>query len=601
MTDTKGLPLRSEVPIQETWDLSALFPTLEAYEAALDKVKSQGANFAAKWQGKIADAKAADLVTMLNEYEELYDLLIKVGTYSSLETSADMTDAAAQTREMNASAAFSRMQADLTFMSNDLMELDESVLDAIADLEAEYKMFVSDLKIQKQHRLEPETERVLAALGQTLNTPYTGYSITKLADMSFDDFEVDGKSYPNSYVLFENHYGRNTDTGIRRGAFDSFSRGLERYINTTANYYNSQIQKEKTMATLRGYDSVIDYLLEGHKIPRELYDRQIDVIMEELAPHMRRYAGLLKEQYGLDEIRYADLKLELDPDFSPDITIEESQPYMEGALSILGDEYLELVKRNYSERWTDFANNKGKSTGGFCATPYNSHSFILLSWNGKMSELFTLAHELGHAGHFMLSGLRRKPLNWDPSMYFVEAPSTCNEMLLGNYLLEQNKNERFQSWVRASLVTNTYYHNFVTHLLEAAYQREVYRLVDEGQNLQAADFSRIFREQLTKFWGDTVVLDEGAELTWMRQPHYYMGLYSYTYSAGLTISTVAGKRILNEGQAAVDDWLEALYAGGSVTPVEFANLAGVDITTDRALKEAVAYIGELIDGINIYK
>lgn len=186
-------------------------------------------------------------------------------------------------------------------------------------------------------------------------------------------------------------------------------------------------------------------------------------------------------------------------------------------------------------------------------------------------------------------------------MYFVEAPSTCNELLLGNYLIEQNKDERFQSFVRSSLVTNTYYHNFVTHLLEAAFQREVYLLVDQGHNLQAHDFNRIFKEQLELFWGDAVVLDEGAELTWMRQPHYYMGLYSYTYSAGLTISTVAANRIVSEGQVAVDDWLNAINAGGSVDAEGFANLAGVDITTDEALKSTIAYIGELIDGIQIFK
>lgn len=493
------------------------------------------------------------------------------------------------------------MQAELTFLENDLMDLDEAVLDEIVAQEAEYKMFILDIKVRKAHRLHPETEKVLASLQQTLSAPYEGYNITKLADMQFKDFEVHGKHYPNSYVLFENKYGQETDTDVRRGAFKSFTEGLQGYINTTANYYNTQIQQEKTMATLRGYDSVIDYLLQEQNVPRELYDRQIDVIMEELAPHMRRYAKLLQEQYDLDEMRYADLKLELDPTYSPEIDIPASQPYMEGALGVLGEEYLELVKRNYEERWTDFASNRGKSTGGFCSTPYNSHSFILLSWSGKLGELFTLAHELGHAGHFMLSGRRCKLLNWRPSMYFVEAPSTCNEILLGNYLLEQNNDERFQSWVRASLVTNTYYHNFVTHLLEAAYQREVYRLVDQGMNLQAEDFSRIFREQLERFWGDAVVLDEGAELTWMRQPHYYMGLYPYTYSAGLTISTVAGKRIREEGQPAIDDWLRAIYAGGSVDALEFADLAGVDIRTDRALKEAIAYIGELIDGIKIYK
>lgn len=597
MDKKKTLPLRSEVPVEETWDLTAIFPNMEAYEKARDEIQEIGKVFVETWRGHITKSDPKRLIQLFEDYERLLEKAILLMTYDSLETSADMTNQAAQAREMNSSALMSRLMADLSFFENDLCDVEEDTLDGVVELDSEYKQFIHSIKLQKAHRLHPDTERTLAALGQTLRAPYSGYNITKLADISFDDFEAGGESYSTSYVLYENHYSHETNTDVRRGAFRSFSDGLQKYINTTANYYNTQIQKEKTLATLRGYDSVFDYLLAEQKVPKDLYDRQIDVIMEELAPHMQRYAKLLGQRHGLDEVRYADLKLELDPEFSPGITIEESKSYMRGALSVMGEDYLDLVERSYDERWVDYANNKGKSTGGFCSTAYNLHSFILLSWTSKMGELFTLAHELGHAGHFMLSNRKRKLLAWNPSMYFVEAPSTINEMLLGNYLLSQNSDSRFQSWVRATLVTNTYYHNFVTHLLEAAFQREVYRLVDQGQNLQADDFNRLFREQLEKFWGDAVVLDEGAELTWMRQPHYYMGLYSYTYSAGLTIATVASQRILNEGEAAVKDWLNALYAGGSVTAEEFAELAGVDISTDKALKETVAFIGSLIDGI----
>lgn len=600
MEKSKGLPLRSEVPIEETWDLTALFKTVEAFEAAFGEVKEEAKAFVSRWSDKIQNCAASELVTMLGEYEAFMEKLIHVGNYSSLQTSADITDQDAQARDMKVGAAMNQISADFTFLENGLMDRDEATLDEVAALENEYSMYIADLKEQKAHRLHPETERALSALGQVLSAPYGGYNMTKLADMSFPSFEADGQTHENSYVLYENVYSHASSTALRRGAFESFNQGLKNHIYTTANYYNTQIQKEKTLATLRGYDSVFDYLLAEQKVDRELYDRQIDVIMTELAPHMRRYAALLKEQYGLNEIRYADLKLELDPSFSPEITIEESKPYMTGSLAVLGEEYLELVERSYTERWVDFAANKGKSTGGFCASPYGAHSYILLSWNGKMSELFTLAHELGHAGHFMLSHENHKLLNSNPSMYFVEAPSTCNEMLLGNYLLKQNDDPRFQSWVRASLVSNTYYHNFVTHLLEAAFQREVYRLVDEGQNLQAEDFNRIFREQLELFWGDAVILDEGAELTWMRQPHYYMGLYSYTYSAGLTIATVASQRMLEEGQPAIDDWLRAIKSGGAVSPLEFATIAGVDVSSDAALKRAIAFIGELIDGIQIF-
>ena len=180
-------------------------------------------------------------------------------------------------------------------------------------------------------------------------------------------------------------------------------------------------------------------------------------------------------------------------------------------------------------------------------------------------------------------------------MYFVESPSTINELLLSGYLEKTSTDPRFRRWVLGNMVGKTYYHNFVTHLLEAAYQREVYQIVDAGGSVQAETLSGIYRDVLTRFWGDTVELTEGAELTWMRQPHYYMGLYSYSYSASLTIATAVYKRMMEEGESAVSDWKRALEAGSTVTPLGFAEMAGVDISTEKPLLDMIDYIGSMID------
>jgi oligoendopeptidase F len=185
----------------------------------------------------------------------------------------------------------------------------------------------------------------------------------------------------------------------------------------------------------------------------------------------------------------------------------------------------------------------------------------------------------------------------DPSMYLVEAPSTMNELLLAHYLTNTKEDKRFRRWVLSSLISNTYYHNFVTHLREAWYQREVYRIIDEGGSVNAEVLSGLFRKNLELFWGDDVEIPEGAELTWMRQPHYYMGLYPYTYSAGLTVATQAMLRIEKEGQSAVNDWKNFLSAGGTKAPGDLAKIAGFDITTDGPLNATIDYIGSLIDEI----
>jgi oligoendopeptidase F len=214
-----------------------------------------------------------------------------------------------------------------------------------------------------------------------------------------------------------------------------------------------------------------------------------------------------------------------------------------------------------------------------------------------MADVFTLAHELGHAGHFRLCNGAQSIFDTNVSSYFIESPSTMNELLMANYLIKTNPDKRFRRWVLSCMISNTYYHNFVTHLLEAAYQREVYKIVDAGGSVHAELLSQIMRDTLQKFWGDAVEINEGAELTWMRQPHYYMGLYSYTYSAGLTIATEVSRRIEKEGQPAVDDWKKVLTAGSTLDPEHLAKLAGVDITTDAALLDTIDYIGGIIDEI----
>ena len=210
-----------------------------------------------------------------------------------------------------------------------------------------------------------------------------------------------------------------------------------------------------------------------------------------------------------------------------------------------------------------------------------------------MRSAFTLAHELGHAGHFALAGKHQRYVNIRPSLYFVEAPSTMNERILAHHLLARAEDPRMRRWVILQSL-ETYYHNYVTHMLEAELQRRVYKLAEQGRPITANLLCDLKGSVLDEFWGGEVVIDEGATLTWMRQPHYYMGLYPYTYSAGLTVSTVCAQRFEEEGPAAVERWLEALRAGGTLRPLEITKLAGVDMEKPDPIKGAVAYVGSLI-------
>lgn len=591
----KVLKERKDVDENLTWDLSAIYATDEEFQKDVNEMKELSLKIEKEYKGKLKEA--GKINECLDKLRKLYEIRDLTSYYVELAVSVDYTNNENQDKYSKMANIISEMESRLSFIESEIIQVDEAILNTAISLSKENSNYLKDKKREKKHALHPEVERVLAALSGTLEGPYKIYEQAKHADMNFKNFTVGEKEYPLGYGLFENEYEYDCDTRVRRAAFKAFSDKLKEYEYTTAAAYQLQVQKEKSMATLRGFDSVIDSLLLPQKVDRDLYNRQIDLIMEKLAPHMRKYAKLLKKIHKLDEMTFADLKIAVDPEYDPNVTVEESKNYIEGALAILGDDYLEMVKTAYDERWIDFAQNKGKSTGGFCASPYGSHSFILLSWSEKMAEVFTLAHELGHAGHFKLCNESQNIFDVNVSGYFVEAPSTINELLMANYLLKTNDDKRFRRWVLSSMIGHTYYHNFVTHLLEAAYQREVYKIIDEGGSVQASTLSQIKKDVLEKFWGEDVKIIEGAELTWMRQPHYYMGLYSYTYSTGLTIATEVSKRILEEGNAAIEDWREVLIAGATKTPVELAKMAGVDITTDKPLLDTIEYIGGMIDEI----
>ena len=586
---------RKDVPVELTWDLTAIYASEAEWKADVEKIRQLTDEIEKNYKGKLTTVE--NIQACLDKYRAWMELMEHAGSYCSLASEVDFTDAALQER----SAAFFRMNAQansrLSFIDSEILAQDEALLREAAAQDGPNQPYLKDLLMQKPYQLQPETERVLAALRPVIGAPYQIYNMAKLADMKFPAFQAGGEEHPLGYSLYEDNYAHDPRTEVRRTAFDAFSKKLREYENVTAAAYQANVQAEKIIADQRGYKSVFDYLLFWQKVDRSMYDRQIDLIMEKLAPHMRRYAKLLQKIHGLDKMTYADLKLGVDPEYVPPVTIEESQEYIAEGLSVMGEDYQAMVRAAYKERWMDFAQNQGKSTGGFCSSPYGSHSYILLTWHGQMSDVFTLAHELGHAGHFKWCNEAQSIFGINVSTYFVEAPSTMNELLLAHYMLKTNPDKRFRRWVLSNMVSNTYYHNFVTHLLEAAYQREVYKIVDAGGGVQAETLDRIMRETLETFWGDAVELTEGAELTWMRQPHYYMGLYSYTYSAGLTVATQVCKRIEAEGQSAVEDWKRVLTAGGTKTPLELAQMAGVDISTDAPLLDTIETIGGYIDEI----
>ena len=589
------LNARKDVPVNETWDLSLIFAAEADFEAAVEKTKALADTLEKTYKNALTTPES--IAECLALYEELEILLYQTTSYTSLAVSVDYTDTEAQKKDAKMTALAAEIGSRLSFIESEIADAPEELIRAAMDKTGRAKHYLAEILREKPHRLSAETEKVLAALSPVFNAPYDIYHMTKLADMKFGSFTVNGREYPLGYSLFEDEYEYEADTDVRRAAFRAFSDKLREYENTTAATYNTYLTQQRIMAKQRGFADMFEADLFTDHVTREMYDRQIDLITEKLAPAMRKYARLVGKMNKLDRVTFADLKLPLDAEFDPRVTIGESREYVRSALSVLGQDYADMVDEAYDKRWIDFARNVGKETGGFCSSPYGCNSYILLSWNNRMADVFTIAHELGHAGHFRLCNGAQSLFDTNVSGYLIEAPSTMNELLLAQDLLRKNTDKRFRRWVLSSLIGHTYYHNFVTHLREAWYQREAMNIIEQGGAVNAETLSGIFRKNLETFWGDAVELTEGCELTWMRQPHYYMGLYSYTYSAGLTLATQAALNIAAEGESAVARWRAMLEAGSTRDPLGLAAIAGIDLSTPDALEHTIAYISGIIDEI----
>ncbi|MFS0660416.1 oligoendopeptidase F [Niallia alba] len=586
---------RSEVPVEHTWDLRDLFEREELWKVELLAIE-EDIPTVTQYKGKLGqDAKT--LLDCLKARDALSERLARALTYANLNQSTDGSNPVNQENDAIVSSLYAKVSSSLSFIDSEILALSNEKLTTYIQDEKELQVFsktLTDLMELKPHMLTPETEEVLAAFGEIHHSPYMIYQRSKTSDMEFSSFVTnDGSEYPLTFNSFEK-YEESSDKELRKKAYATFSEGLDRYKNTYAAIYGTEVKKQVIESRLRNYESVTDMLLQEQQVTKEMYHNQLDTILTELAPHMRRYAKLKERMLGLEKIHYCDLKAPLDTTYDPEITYEEASKLILEALDVMGPEYMKIMEKGLKDRWVDLADNHGKRSGAFCSSPYGAHPYILMTWHNSMRNTFTLAHELGHAGHFALAGRNQIISNTRPSRYFIEAPSTMNEMLLSKYIIKKSTNDQIRRWVILQSL-GTYYHNFVTHILEGALQRKIYDLAEQGTPITAKILCEQNVDVLKSFWGDSVEIDEAAGLTWMRQPHYYMGLYPYTYSAGLTASTAVSQMIEEEGQPAVDRWLKVLKAGGTLKPFDLMKLANVDMSTPEPIQKAVAYVGSLID------
>jgi len=587
---------RAEAPTHETWRLEDLFPTAEGWQSELDAALADIATVSV-FRGRLAQG-AVVLLECFEATEQLMMRMLRVGTYAYLRFSEDGSSPINQGMMGRVSSAQAQIGAAIAFLQPEILALPDGTVERYLQEEPRLAPFgrrLEQILSNKPYVLSHETEAALAALGEVFSAPNTIYQLGKSGDMTFESVrDSKGQETPVSFATYEETLELSPEASLRRSAYLSFSDGLKRYRNTFGGTFGAEVKKNVAMARIRRFTSATHMFLHEQEVSEEFYRNLLSTIQDGLAPHMRRYVELRKKVLGLDQVMYCDIEAPLDPGFRSDITYEEGSRLILDAVEIMGAEYAQIVRDALQGRWIDRADNIGKSTGAFCAPVYDVHPYILTTWGGNMRSVFTIAHELGHAVHMVFSSRNQRLVNTDISRVFVEAPSTFNELLLARYILGQQCDGQMRRWVLMQMLA-TYYHNFVRHMLEAELVNRLYALAEEGNPVTAALLSQLKGEILQEYWGGVVEIDEGARLTWMRQPHYYMGLYSYTYSAGLVTATVVAENLGKDSQAAAEQWVRVLKAGSTKKPLDLAKMAGVDLEDEATVRRATDYVGRIVD------
>lgn len=590
------LPPRAHAPVDQTWNLGDIYADLPTWEADLSRINDLVQAVTA-FRGRLGKG-AATLLACLQARDAVLEMMAKLGGYARLGVSTDGYSALTQATASRAMALSARVRAALSFIDSELSALPEGTIEGHLTTDAAlatYRLQLELLLRDRHHLLASDTEQTLAALGEVLTAPAEIWGQATAVDLICAPVrDAAGDEHAVSIAAYVFGQAQAPDRELRRHGYQALAAGIGQHKATLAATLSTAIRVNVTMAKLRRYRSATEMLLAEQQVPENVYRNVLTIVHDEIAPHYRRLMRLKQRVLGLDTVHRHDVDAPLDPDYEPVTSFVESERMIREGLAVLGAEYDIMLAAAFRDRWVDRAENAGKRSGAFCATIYGVHPYVFTTWRDNLRSTFVLAHELGHAGHGALSGRNQVISNTRTTLFFVEAPSTANEMILSRHLLAQTTDARLRRWLILQSL-GTFTHNMVTHLLEAHFEQRLYDLAESGKPLTLSTIMQVQGEVFERFYEGAVVVDVAARLYWAQQPHFYRGLYPYTYAAGLSCSYSIAEAIHQEGQPAVDRWLRTLKAGGTLPPIELMRMAGLDMTSPEPIRRAVAYFGSMVD------
>ena len=553
MGEIETLPARSELAEADKWALEDLFLTDADWEAAVKQLEEQLAQLKG-YAGKIS-ASADALYAYLTLADETENLFEKVLVYSNEKMHEDMGNSTYQGYAAQAQAAATRLSAAEAFFEPELLAMEESRLQGFfkEDPELEkYRLLIDRIWRRKAHTLSAAEEEILAKTYEMATAPDDIFSMFNDADAKFGTIrDENGKEVELTHGRFGG-FMESSDRRVRKEAFEALYQTYDQFKNTLAATYSANVKKAKFYADVRKYPSALAAALAPGNIPTEVYDNLIETVHRFL-PAMYRYVALRKRALGVEELHMYDVYVPLVADQTKKILFAEAKEIVKRGLAPMGEEYVSHLEEGFDHRWIDVYENRGKRSGAYSWGAYGTHPYVLLNYQGKLDDVFTLAHEMGHALHSWYSNANQPYVYSGYLIFVAEVASTCNESLLMQYLLKESKDKKEKAYLLNHFI-DQFKGTLFRQTMFAEFEKITHEMYAKGESLTAERLCAVYMDLNRKYFGEEMVSDPQIALEWARIPHFYTEFYVYQYATGFSCAIALSKRILEMGEAGVADY-----------------------------------------------
>lgn len=594
MAKNTGLPDRSEVLEENTWKMEDMFSSDEVWEEEYQKLEKDMERLSV-YQGKLGDS-ADSLYQALCCYSDMACRLERIVVYANQKLHQDTRNGKYQGfagKARNLEVKFDGVSA---YLEPEILTIREDLLREYLESGngiVEFQQYIDNLLRQKEHILSKEIEEILSMTGEFSNTADDVYAMFNNADIKFPSILNENKEEALlSHGTFIS-YLQSKDRRVRKEAMEKYYMPYQEHENVLAELYTANAKKDAFYAKVRHYHSAREASLSKSNIPLAVYDNLIETIHDSF-PAFYKYVKLRKRALQVEELHMYDSYVPLIQEIEKKIPFEKAKEMVKEGLKPMGEDYLAKLEEGFENRWIDIYENQGKRSGAYSWGAYGVHPYVLLNYNDSLNNVFTLAHEMGHALHSYYSDSNQNYINAAYRLFVAEVASTCNESLLIQDMLKKTEDKKEKMYL-INYFLDKFKGTMFRQTMFAEFEKITHDMVERGENLTKEVLKKIYHELNELYFGPDMIVDEQIDMEWARIPHFYNSFYVYQYATGFSAAIALSKRILELGEAGVRDYMKFLTGGCAKYPIELLKDAGVDMESPKPVKDAMAVFEDFVN------